>query len=291
MKGIILAGGSGTRLHPATLAVNKQLIPIYDKPMIYYPLSVLMLAKIREILIISSPEYLDNYKRLFGDGSKWGLSISFAEQPSPDGLAQAFTIGADFIGSDPVALVLGDNIFFGAGLSGLMQKASSRTDGATVFAYEVDDPERYGVVDLDAAGRALSLEEKPTEPKSRFAVTGLYFYDNQVVEFARGLKPSRRGEYEITDLNRIYMEQGNLFVERMSRGYAWLDTGTHDSLLEASEFVRTIQHRQGTHIACIEEIAYLHGWISQDTLVEYGNYYSKTAYGKYLLKLAETHLP
>lgn len=288
MKGIILAGGSGTRLHPATLAVNKQLIPIYDKPMIYYPLSVLMLAGIRDILIISSPEYLDNYRRLFGDGSKWGMNISYIVQPSPDGLAQAFTLGADFIGDDSVSLVLGDNIFFGAGLSGLLDTARARTDGATVFAYEVDDPERYGVVELDAGGRAISLEEKPQQPKSRFAVTGLYFYDNKVVDYARALKPSARGEYEITDLNRVYMEAGALFVEKMSRGYAWLDTGTHDSLLEASEFVRTIQHRQGTHIACIEEIAYLNGWISKEMLVEYGHYYSKTAYGKYLLKLADS---
>ena len=287
MKGIILAGGSGTRLHPATLAVNKQLIPIYDKPMIYYPLSVLMLAKIREILIISSPEYLDSYRRLFGDGSKWGLELSYLVQPSPDGLAQAFTLGAEFIGNDPVALVLGDNIFFGAGIRSLLTAARERTAGATVFAYEVDDPERYGVVELDASGRALSLEEKPEHPKSRYAVTGLYFYDNKVVNYARALKPSARGEYEITDLNRLYMEAGALYVERMSRGYAWLDTGTHDSLLEASEFVRTIQHRQGTHIACIEEIAYLNGWISKKMVIEYGHYYSKTAYGKYLLKLAD----
>lgn len=287
MKGIILAGGSGTRLHPATLAVNKQLIPIYDKPMIYYPLSVLMLAKIREILIISSPEYLDSYRRLFGDGSKWGLELSYLVQPSPDGLAQAFTLGAEFIGNDPVALVLGDNIFFGAGIRSLLTAARERTAGATVFAYEVDDPERYGVVELDASGRALSLEEKPEHPKSRYAVTGLYFYDNKVVNYARALKPSARGEYEITDLNRLYMEAGALYVERMSRGYAWLDTGTHDSLLEASEFVRTIQHRQGTHIACIEEIAYLNGWISKKMVIEYGHYYSKTAYGKYLLKLTD----
>ena len=249
MKGIILAGGSGTRLHPATLAVNKQLIPIYDKPMIYYPLSVLMLANIRDILIISSPEYIESYRRLFEDGSRWGLNISYAEQPSPDGLAQAFTIGADFIGSDHVALVLGDNIFFGAGISELLANARERKTGATVFAYEVTDPERYGVVELDATGKALSLEEKPVKPKSSMAVTGLYFYDNKVVEYARNLKPSARGEYEITDINRIYMESGSLFVERMSRGYAWLDTGTHDSLLEAAEFVRTIQHRQGTSVA------------------------------------------
>ncbi|MBB4104677.1 glucose-1-phosphate thymidylyltransferase RfbA [Allorhizobium borbori] len=288
MKGIILAGGSGTRLHPATLAVNKQLIPVYDKPMIYYPLSVLMLANIRDILIISSPEYIDSYRRLFRDGSDWGLSISYVTQPSPDGLAQAFTLGADFIGGDNVALVLGDNIFFGAGMRKLLGSAKARAEGATVFAYEVDDPERYGVVELDAEGRALSLDEKPVQPKSRMAVTGLYFYDNKVVEYARNLKPSARGEYEITDLNRLYLETGSLYVERMSRGYAWLDTGTHDSLLEASEFVRTIQHRQGTSVACIEEIAFLNGWISKERLVKYGNMYSKTAYGKNLLKLAES---
>lgn len=287
MKGIILAGGSGTRLHPATLAVNKQLVPVYDKPMIYYPLSALMLAEIRDILIISSPEFLESYRRLFDDGSKWGLNISYVLQPSPDGLAQAFTIGADFIGSDNVSLVLGDNIFFGAGMTGLLATARARTSGATVFAYEVDDPERYGVVELDGDGRAISIEEKPTMPKSRYAVTGLYFYDNKVVDYARNLRPSARGEYEITDLNRIYMEKGELFVERMSRGYAWLDTGTHESLLEASEFVRTIQNRQGTHVACIEEIAYLNGWLTRERLIEYGRYYSKTNYGRYLLKLAE----
>lgn len=287
MKGIILAGGSGTRLHPATLAVNKQLLPIYDKPMIYYPLSVLMLANIRDILIISSPEYIDNYRRLFRDGSDWGLNISYIIQPSPDGLAQAFTLGAEFIAGDNVALVLGDNIFFGAGMRKLLESAREREEGATVFAYEVEDPERYGVVELDAAGRALSLEEKPARPKSRMAVTGLYFYDNKVVDYARSLKPSARGEYEITDLNRIYMEAGALYVERMSRGYAWLDTGTHDSLLEASEFVRTIQHRQGTSVACLEEIAFLNGWISRDRLIEYGKLYSKTGYGRNLLRLAE----
>ena len=286
MKGIILAGGSGTRLHPATLAVNKQLIPVYDKPMIYYPLSVLMLAQIREVLIISSPEYLDSYRRLFADGSNWGMSISYALQPSPDGLAQAFTIGADFLNGSPVSLVLGDNIFFGSGLRALMATAKAREKGATVFAYEVDDPERYGIVELDKNGRALNLEEKPAVPKSNLAVTGLYFYDGTVVERARELKPSPRGEYEITDLNRLYMEEGGHYVERMSRGYAWLDTGTHDSLLEASEFVRTIQHRQGTHIACIEEIAYNNGWISVDRLIEYGHQFSKTVYGRYLLKIA-----
>ncbi|MEI2298688.1 glucose-1-phosphate thymidylyltransferase RfbA [Ensifer sp. MJa1] len=287
MKGIILAGGSGTRLHPATLAVNKQLLPVYDKPMIYYPLSVLMLAGIREILLISSPEYIDSYMRLFGNGSSWGLHISYAIQPKPDGLAQAFTIGEEFIGTDGVALVLGDNIFFGAGLGELLERARHRKSGATVFAYEVEDPERYGVVELATDGHAISLEEKPVLPKSRYAVTGLYFYDNKVVQYAKELKPSDRGEYEITDLNRIYMEQGALFVEKMSRGYAWLDTGTHDSLLEASEFVRVIQHRQGTNIACIEEIAYLSGYITKEKLIEYAELYSKTSYGRYLSKVAE----
>lgn len=286
MKGIILAGGSGTRLHPATLAINKQLIPVYDKPMIYYPLSVLMQADIRDILIISSPEHVGSYERLFGDGASLGLRISYAVQTKPEGLAQAFTIGEEFIGADNVALVLGDNIFFGAGLGELLEKARHRKSGATVFAYEVDDPERYGVVELATDGHALSLEEKPEKPKSRFAVTGLYFYDNKVVELAKGLQPSKRGEYEITDLNRVYMEQGALFVEIMSRGYAWLDTGTHDSLLEASEFVRVIQHRQGTNIACIEEIAYANGYISREELIEHGKLYAKTSYGKYLLKLA-----
>lgn len=286
MKGIILAGGSGTRLYPATLAVNKQLIPVYDKPMIYYPLSVLMLAHIRDILIISSPEYLDSYRALFGDGSQFGLRISFAIQPKPEGLAQAFTIGEEFIGSDNVALVLGDNIFFGAGLPALLERAVSRKAGASVFAYEVEDPERYGVVELATDGHAISLEEKPSEPRSRMAVTGLYFYDNKVVSYAKNLKPSPRGEFEITDLNRTYMEEGSLFVEEMGRGYAWLDTGTHDSLLEASEFVRVIQHRQGTSIACLEEIAYRNGFISKEKLVEFGEFYAKTAYGRYLLRVA-----
>lgn len=286
MKGIILAGGAGTRLHPATLAVNKQLIPVYDKPMIYYPLSVLMLAEIRDILIISSPEFIDSYRRIFGDGSDLGLRMQYAVQPKPDGLAQAFTIGRQFIGDDDVSLVLGDNIFFGAGLKELLLDAKGRNKGATIFSYEVEDPERYGVVELDPLGRAISLEEKPSKPRSRLAVTGLYFYDNRVVEIATNLKPSERGEYEITDLNRAYMECEELYVQQMSRGYAWLDTGTHDSLLEASEFVRTLQHRQGTHIACLEEIAYLNGFIDREKLIERGNLFSKTAYGRYLLKIA-----
>ena len=287
MKGIILAGGSGTRLHPATLAVNKQLLPIYDKPMIYYPLSVLMLAGIREILIISSPEYLGNYQRLFEDGSAFGLDIQYAEQPSPDGLAQAFTIGTDFIGDDNVALVLGDNIFFGAHLTDLLASAVARPKGATVFSYRVEDPERYGVVEFGEGGKAISLEEKPAQPKSNHAVTGLYFYDNRVVEMARNLKPSARGELEITDLNRIYMEADDLFVEQMGRGYAWLDTGTHDSLLEAGEFVRTLQHRQGIQIACLEEIAFEQGFISADQARAAGERFKKTAYGRAILKAIE----
>ncbi|MBD9511391.1 glucose-1-phosphate thymidylyltransferase RfbA [Ensifer sp. ENS10] len=286
MKGIILAGGSGTRLYPATLAVNKQLVPVYDKPMIYYPLSVLMLAKIQDVLIISSPEYIDNYKTLFGDGSSWGIRIRYTVQPSPDGLAQAFTIGEDFIGDDNVALILGDNIFFGAGLDALLANARARETGATVFAYEVEDPERYGVVELDPSGRAISVEEKPAAPRSKLAITGLYFFDNKVIDYAKSLEPSARGEFEITDINRRYMNEATLFVERMSRGYAWLDTGTHDSLLEASEFVRTIQHRQGTHIACLEEIAYINEWISRDKLLEHAARFSKTAYGRYLQKVA-----
>ena len=283
MKGIILAGGSGTRLHPATLAINKQLLPVYDKPMIYYPLSVLMLAGIRDVLIISSPEFLDNYRRMFGDGSAWGLRMRYAEQPRPDGLAQAFTIGRDFIGDDRVALVLGDNIFFGAHLTDLLASAVARTGGATVFSYRVEDPERYGVVELTGDGRAISLEEKPARPKSNCAVTGLYFYDNRVVDYAADLAPSARGEYEITDLNRLYMEAGDLYVEQMGRGYAWLATGTHDSLLEASEFVRTIQHRQGIQVACLEEIALERGFITADQARARGEALSKTAYGRAIL--------
>lgn len=285
MRGIILAGGSGTRLHPATLAMNKQLLPIYDKPMIYYPLSVLMQAGIRELLLISSPEFLDNYKRLFGDGGQFGLEISYAVQPRPEGLAQAFQIGSDFIGDQPVALILGDNIFHGAGLVDLLTRARSRQE-ATIFAYQVENPSAYGVVSLDSEGRAIDIEEKPTRPKSNFAVTGLYFYDNRVVEFAGSLRPSARGELEITDLNRIYMERGELFVERMERGYAWLDTGTHDSLVEASEFVRVLQKRTGQLVACLEEIAFNRGFIDREQLLVRARMFEKTAYGQALLQLA-----
>jgi glucose-1-phosphate thymidylyltransferase len=287
MKGIVLAGGTGTRLHPATLSINKQLLPVYDKPMIYYPVSVLMLAGIREILIISSPEHLDNYKRLFGTGEQFGLSFTYAVQPRPEGLAQAFIIGAEFVGDDSVALVLGDNLFFGNGMSELLKRARERTSGATVFAYHVDNPAAYGVVTLDKAGRPLRLVEKPPEPESPWAVTGLYFYDNQVVDIAAAVKPSARGELEITSINEAYLERGQLHVERMSRGYAWLDTGTHDSLLEASEFVRTLQHRQGLQVACLEEIAYLQGFIGQEQLIARGKLFAKTAYGQNLLKLAK----
>jgi glucose-1-phosphate thymidylyltransferase len=287
LKGIVLAGGSGTRLHPATLAINKQLLPVYDKPMIYYPVSVLMLAGVRDILIISSPEYLDNYKRLFGDGEQFGVRFSYAVQPAPEGLAQAFIIGREFVGDDNVALVLGDNIFFGAGMTELLKKARERSRGATVFAYHVDDPERYGVITLDKDGRATSIIEKPPEPRSNWAVTGLYFYDNTVLDIAANVKPSPRGELEITDVNRAYMEAGNLYVERMSRGYAWLDTGTHDSLLEASEFVRVLQKRQGMQVACLEEIAYLNGFISVEKLIERGEMFAKTPYGQNLLNLAK----
>jgi glucose-1-phosphate thymidylyltransferase len=287
MRGIILAGGSGTRLHPATLAINKQLLPIYDKPMIYYPMSVLLMAGIREILIISSPEYIDNYQRLFGSGEELGLAIDYAVQPKPEGLAQAFVIGRDFVGDQPAALVLGDNIFFGAGLTTLLANARARTAGATVFGYRVDDATAYGVVELNHEGRALSIEEKPKAPKSDMAVTGLYFYDNRVCDLAAKVKPSARGELEITDLNRMYMEMGELYVEQMGRGYAWLDTGTHDSLLEASEFVRVIQKRTGAQIACLEEIAFTQGFIDRDQLRARGEFFAKTSYGKSLLDLAD----
>ena len=286
MKGIILAGGSGTRLHPATLSINKQLLPVYDKPMIYYPVSVLMLAGIREILVISTPEHLDNYRRLFGTGEQFGLSFSYAVQPKPEGLAQAFIIGREFVGSDPVALILGDNLFFGAGMSDLLARAVSRRQGATVFAYHVENPQAYGVVSLDKDGRATKIVEKPKEPESTWAVTGLYFYDNRVLDIAAAVKPSARGELEITSVNEAYLQQGQLHVERMSRGYAWLDTGTHDSLIEASEFVRTLQHRQGLQVACLEEIAFEQGFIDRAQLVARGELFAKTAYGQNLLRLA-----
>lgn len=287
MKGIVLAGGSGTRLHPATLAVNKQLLPVYDKPMIYYPISVLMLAGIREILVISSPEFLDIYKRLLGDGSQYGVSFTYAVQPKPEGLAQAFIIGRDFVGDDSVALVLGDNIFYGAHFSEMARTAAAREEGATVFAYYVEDPERYGVVEFDESGKAFSIVEKPPQPRSHWAVTGLYFYDNAVLDIAAGIKPSARGELEITDVNLHYLRQGKLQVERMGRGYAWLDTGTHDSLLDAGEFVRTIQQRQGLPIACLEEIAFLNGFIDVKQLRVRGQLFSKTGYGQHLLRLAD----
>ncbi|RKE43578.1 MULTISPECIES: glucose-1-phosphate thymidylyltransferase RfbA [unclassified Sphingomonas] len=287
MKGIILAGGSGTRLHPATLVVNKQLLPVYDKPMIYYPLSVLMLAGIRDIMIISSPDYIINYKALFGSGSELGLNIAYENQEKPEGLAQAFIIGSDFIGDDNIALILGDNIFYGAYLTHLLASAVERKRGATVFSYRVEDPEHYGVVEFGEGGKAISIEEKPEKPKSNHAVTGLYFYDNRAVQFARNLKPSARGELEITDLNRLYMEAGDLFVEQLGRGYAWLDTGTHDSLLEASEFVRTIQRRQGIQVACLEEIAFYQGFITADQARAAGERFKKTSYGKAILNAVD----
>jgi glucose-1-phosphate thymidylyltransferase len=287
MRGIILAGGSGTRLHPMTLAASKQLLPVYDKPMIYYPLSVLMLAGVREILVISTPEDLPSFKRLLGSGAQWGVSLAYAEQPRPEGLAQAYTIGAAFVEGRNSALVLGDNIFYGHGLTEALQGAASRSEGATVFAYHVRDPQRYGVVEFDLASRAISIEEKPVAPKSNWAVTGLYFYDRHAPKYAASLRPSARGELEITDLNRIYLDEGMLNVERLGRGFAWLDTGTPTSLLEAAQYVHTVEQRQGQRIACLEEIAYQQGWIDRQAVSLAASRLAKSGYGEYLLRLSE----
>jgi glucose-1-phosphate thymidylyltransferase len=285
-KGIVLAGGSGTRLHPITKGVSKQLLPVYDKPMIYYPISVLMLAGIKEILVISTPKDMSGYQRLLGDGSDFGIEIEYAIQPSPDGLARAFLIGEDFIGDSNVALVLGDNIFYGQNFTANLKAATSKENGATIFGYHVKDPERFGVVDFDTNGKVISIEEKPKTPKSNFAITGLYFYDNDVIEIAKSIKPSARGELEITDINNSYQKRGDLTVELLSRGFAWLDTGTHDSLIEAGQFVQTVEHRQGLKVACLEEIAFHKGWITKDTLLQQANALKKTNYGEYLAKVA-----
>lgn len=287
IKGIVLAGGSGTRLYPLTMVTSKQLLPVYDKPMIYYPLSVLMLAGIQDILIISTPHDLPNFRRLLGDGSSFGINLSYAEQPSPDGLAQAFIIGEEFISGDRCAMVLGDNIFHGNGLTPHLRQAAEREAGATIFGYYVDDPERFGIVEFDREGKAISLEEKPEHPKSNYAVTGLYFYDSKVCQYAKSLKPSKRGELEITDLNRIYLESGNIKVVTLGRGYAWLDTGTVDALADASEFVKVMETRQGIKIAALEEIAYINGWITKEKLTECAARYGKSAYGKHLQSVAE----